>query len=461
MKAMRVAIIGGGISGLATAYYLKKDRPDWHVQVFEKEVRVGGKLRSSQKDGFTFDWGPNGFLTNVDDTLGLAKELGLKSQLQVASEHARHRLLYQSGALHSLPSSPPKFLTTNLLSPFAKARAALEPLFAKSTDTEESVYDFMARHFGKAVADVFAGPAVSGITAGDAKSLSLDALFPRFRKLERDYGSLIKALIDTQKKAKSDSQPSRLTSFYAGGVQTLTHALSKALAPSIQTGETLSQISKENEAYRLEFASGRVETVDKLVLATPSFVSGKLLQPLLSGVAAKLASIPYADVVVVGLGFDRIDVPQIMDAFGFLVARQEAVRSLGVLYSSSLFPDQAPAGKVMLRLICGGSLDPEFIKLSDTEIIEVVRHDLKLSMGITTQPEFCQIIRWPRAIPQYELGHQAKVADIMQDLKAMKGLHLVGNAFYGVGVNDCVRDAKRVVAELRAKDKKGPTKKWD
>lgn len=444
---MRVAIVGAGLSGLSVAYYLKKARPEWQIQIFEKESVAGGKLRSSLQDGFTFDWGPNGFLSNLDDTFSLAKDLGLGNKLQSASEHAKHRLLYKFGALHSLPAKPSQFLSSSLISPVAKLRAMLEPVIARARNEEESVYDFVARHFGKEVAEVFAGPASLGITAGDAKTLSLDALFPRFRKLERDHGSLIKALMAGQKQAQA-ATVSRLTSFRSGGVQRLTNALTDSLGSQLQKDEELKFISKEADLFWLEFSRGRVEKVDKLILATPSFVSAKLLEPLLPDVAVSLRCINYADVVVMGLGYRRVDVPQIMDAFGFLVARNEAVRSLGVLYSSSVFPDQAPEDKVMLRVICGGSLDPAFIGLSDTEMTDVVGHDLQLSMGITAKPEFCQIVRWPRGIPQYTLGHSHRVTSIMQGSKQLAGLYLTGNAFYGVGVNDCVRDAKRVVAEL-------------
>lgn len=447
---MRVAIIGAGISGLATAYYLRQAKPDWEIRLFEKDDQVGGKVRSSQEKGFVFDWGPNGFLTNVDDTLDLAKNLGLADQLQVASDHARHRLLYKQGRLFDLPASPPKLLKTGLLNPYAKFRALAELSLGKASYTEESVYDFMARHFGKGVAETFAGPAVLGITAGDAKELSLDALFPRFRKLEHEHGSLIRAMMAAQQQAKASSRSSRLTSFNATGVQALSTALRDALLPCIRTAQELKLVSLEQGEYWLEFADGSVYTADKLILATPTFVMARLLTDLAPVAAAELGSIPYADVVVIGLGYDRIDVPQPLDAFGFLVARGEAVRSLGVLYSSSIFPDQAESDKVMLRVICGGSLDPEFIGLSDIEMLEVVRHDLSIAMGITAKPEFQQIVRWPRGIPQYTLGHGKKVAQIMHEIKSLSGLHLVGNAFYGVGVNDAVRDARRVVAELTA-----------
>lgn len=446
---MRVAVIGAGLSGLATAYLLKQEKPDWSLSIFEKENEVGGKVRSETQDGFTFDWGPNGFLTNVSETLDLAKALGLDDLLQAASDNAKYRFIYKEGALRPLPASPPAFLKTNLLSPYGKLRAFLELIQGRAVAREESVYDFIARHFGPQVAEVFAGIAVLGITAGDAKELSVNALFPRFKELEAEHGSLIKGMMAAQKQAKATGRSSRLTSFKAGGLQTLITALSDALEEQLNKGAAIHKVTPEDEGFKLELSSGDFQQFDQVVLATPAFVSSKLVASFLPGAAERLRNIPYADVVVFGLGFDRVDVPQIMDAFGFLVARAEGVRSLGVLYSSSLFPDQASEGKVMLRVICGGTLDPDFINLSKEEAISVVRRDLEITMGITVEPEFMTYVRWPKGIPQYLLGHAENVQQIMRGVAQHRGLHVVGNAFYGVGVNDCVRDAKRVVNELK------------
>lgn len=447
-SSQTVAIIGGGISGLATAFFLKREKPDWRVTVFEKEREPGGKVRTSVQDGFTFDWGPNGFLTNVPETVELAQALGLKDALQPAADTARYRFLYQDGGLRPLPSAPPGFVTTELLSPFEKVRAGLE-LFSKPGDREETVYAFIARHFGTGFADALAGAAVLGITAGDAKALSVDALFPRLRGLEREHGSLIRGLVKQQREAKKNPKPpGRLTSFKAGGVGTLVEALRTQLGDDLKTGTAVTDLSSTDNGYSLRLASGETFQADAVVLATPAFVSAKLLESLSPSAAENLMSIPYADVWVFGLGYDRVDVPQALDGFGFLVPRGEGVRSLGVLYSSSLFSSQAPAGKVFLRAICGGTLEPGFIHLSADEALAAVRRDLRITMGITAEPEFVAQAKWPKGIPQYLLGHRKKVADITRALQAYPNLYLTGNAFNGVGVNDCVRDAARTATLL-------------
>lgn len=442
-----VTIIGGGISGLATAYYVKQERSDVDIKVFEKETSVGGNIRATVKDGFTFDWSANGFLTNVPETLELAKSLGLENELLPASENAKYRYLFKNNALQPFPASPPAFLKTNLLSPLAKIRAASEYFRGKTVDKEESVYDFIARHFGEEVANTFAEPAVVGITSGNAKELSVDALFPRFRKLEQEHGSLIKGLIAAQKNAKG--QGSRLTSFKAGGMQRLTDALESNLSANLRKGVKVVRLTKLEEGYALVLNDGETVRADVVVLATPAFISAKLLEPLAPEASKLLAGIPYADVAVFGLGYNRIDVPHDLKGFGFLTARggsvnqNQDVRALGVLWSSAIFPDQAPEGHVMMRVICGGAVDPEFVKLSEKEMSGSVQHDLRVTMGITAKPVFSEQVIWKQGIPQYLLGHGQKVQAVMEEIRKLEGVFLTGNAFYGVGVNDCVRDAKR------------------
>ena len=437
-----VAIVGGGLAGLTAAYYLRAARPDWHVTIFERHTRVGGKVRSSSRGGFTFDWGPNGFLTNVEDTLRLVWDLGLGEELQPASDAAKLRYLYRDGALRELPSSPQAFLRTSLLSAQAKAKAALEFVTGKDTNVEETVYEFIERHFGSEVAETFAEAAVLGITAGDAKELSVDALFPRFRALESQHGSLLKAMMRSRGKA------GRLTSFREGGAQRLVDALKLELERDTALGVGVVGIAPLEPGFELALSTGVSTQVDEVILATPAFVSGELIDGFLPGAAAQLKDIEYADVAVFGVGFNRVDIPLELDGFGFLVPRGEGVRALGVLWSSVVFSDQAPEGQVMLRVICGGTLDPNFMSLSDTEAMQSVRDDLRLTMGITAEPTFFDGVKWPGGIPQYALGHAKRVGSIMTSLEKYPGLYLCGNAYHGVGINDTVRDARRAVREI-------------
>ncbi len=452
--AYHVAVIGGGLAGLGTAFFLQQARPDLQVTVLEKDPEAGGKVRSSRLHGYTVDWAANGFLPNVADTLDLVKELGLTGELLEADPVAQERYLYKNGALHKLPASPPAFLTSNLLLPSEKLRAAAEPLLGRAHDGEESVYGFVARHFGRGVADTFAGPFVLGITAGDARELSLDALFPRLRALEREHGSLVRGLITQQRRARQraaknpdPNTPKRLTSF-RGGSGRLVHALQEALGPTVQPNAGVTQLRPTGPGFALTRQDRGTLNADAVVLAAPSFVAADLVSPFAPPAAAALREIPYADAHVFGLGYSRVDVPNALGGFGFLVPRGEGVRVLGVLYSSSIFPGQAPEGRVLLRVIAGGSVDPEFAALSPGEMLAAVRRDLRVTLGIVAEPEFAEHRPWPGGIPQYRLGHPSRVERAETALAALPGLFLTGNAYRGVGVNDTVRDARRTAGRV-------------
>ena len=446
----RVVIIGGGLAGLGTAFFLQQARPELEITILEKESHTGGKVRSSHRAGYTVEWAANGFLPSVPDTLDLARMLGL--ELQEAAEVAKTRLLYQNGALRKLPASPPAFLTSDLLLPSEKLRAAAEPLLGRAHHGEESVYDFVARHFGRGVADVFAGPFVLGITGGDAKRLSLDALFPRFRVLEHTHGSLVRALVKQQRAAREIShqnpdpdRPKRLTSFQ-GGSGRLVAALEERFVGRLERSAHVEALRPVAGGLEVRW-KGDALHADAVVLATPSFVSARLIRPFSSAAAEALADIRYADVQVFGLGYHRVDVPSTLESFGFLVPRGEGVRVLGVLYSSSIFPGQAPDGRVLLRVIAGGSVDPEFAAMTPDEALTAVRRDLRVTMGIVAEPEFVEHIPWPQGIPQYELGHVSRI-ERAENALAKHPLWLTGNAYRGVGVNDTVRDARRTAEEL-------------
>ena len=448
-----IVIVGGGLAGLSAAFFLQQARPELRITVLEKDPEAGGKVRSHLRDGYTVDWAANGFLPNVPDTLELVRELGL--ELREAAEVAKYRFLYKNGALQKLPASPPAFLTSNLLLPSEKLRAAAEPILGRAHSGEETVYDFMARHFGRGVAEVFAGPFILGITSGDAKRLSLDALFPRFRALERQHGSLVRGLIAQQRTAKENAKenpepdkPKRLTSF-PGSSGALVETLQKKFTGRLETGVAINQLRPAEGAFELTVSGERLKA-DAVILATPPFVSAEFVQPFAPDAATALRGIPYADVQVFGLGYHRIDVPNALDGFGFLVPRGEGVRVLGVLYSSSIFPGQAPDGRVLLRVIAGGSVDPEFAALSPGEALAAVHRDLRVTMGIVAEPEFVEHIPWPKGIPQYELGHLEKVARA-KDALADCPIFLTGNAYHGVGVNDTVRDARKTAAAVLEK----------
>lgn len=450
-------VIGAGISGLTAAHAALEAGVD--VLVLEADDAPGGKLRSSRIDGYTFDWGPNGFLANVPDTLALVRSLGLDEALLGATDEARARYLYWDGALRALPTTPGAFLRSELVSPPGKLRALAEFLIPHARKREESVHDFVARHFGFEVARLFAGPFVQGISAGDARQLSLDAMFPRFRALEASHGSLLRGLRAARTAARAaggaPGEP-RLTSFRDGGVQRLTDALASALGARIRTGARVVELRSRGRSgstgtVEVRTVDGETFESDTVILALPAFAAADLLREEAPEAAAALDGIRYVDVHVLGFGFDRVDVPHPLDGFGYLVPRGQRVRSLGALWSSVVFPDQAPDGKVGLRVLAGGALDPGFTELEDDVAIAAIRRDLEATMGITAAPDMVHVTRWRRGIPQFALGHVERVRSAREGVqKALPGVRLAGNYLDGVGVNDAVRTASAAARALLA-----------
>ena len=457
--APRIVVVGGGVSGLASAFRVRQALPHAHLTVLEREPAAGGAARSDRVDGYLVDRGPNGFLTNVPESVELARDLGLEDELAPATDAAKHRLLFHRGALRALPTGPADFLRSGLLSPLGKARVALEPFVGRAPQgADETVHAFAARRLGRAFADAFIAPMVLGITAGDARQTSLQALFPRLKRLEDEHGGLMRGMIARRREAKRDPDPARggpagpggrLTSFRGGGIERMVEALRQELGSSLRTGAEVTTIApgEDGARYRVTLAGGERLPADLLIVAVPAFVAAELLAGVLPEATDDLAAIPYAGVRVLGLGYAREDVPHPLDGFGFLVPRGEGVRMLGCLWTSSLYPWQAPDGTALLRIIAGGVPDPDFVDLDDHEALAAVREDLRRTMGIVAEPEMVHHVHWDRVIPQYVQGHTERVRRVMRAAAERPGLLLTGNAYHGIGVNDCVRDAGRVARE--------------
>lgn len=449
-----VLVIGGGISGLTLGFRLMQLGVD--VVVLEAQDRPGGTARTTRRDGWCCDWGPNGFLTNVPHTVDLCVDLGLGDALIPASELARRRYLWRDGDLVALPTSPPAFVTTPLLGIGAKVRVLGEP-FATPRDEnhDETVYEFAQRRLGTEFAEAFIRPMVVGITAGDAREVSLDAMFPRMRAMELEYGSLFKALRAKQREAKARGARSdgpagpagRLTTVRGGGIERISETLREALGPRLRTSFPVSALRRVSDGWAVGDGSGATVRGRRPVLAVPAFVASKLLRPHDEQLGEDLARMPYAGVRVLGLGFRLEDVPRELDGFGFLVPPGQPLRMLGCLWTSSIFPDQAPAGHALLRIIAGGVFDPDFVQLSGDEALAVIREELTRTLGIEAAPVFVEHRRWERAIPQYVRGHLSRV-DELERRAQLLGVSLTGNAYRGVSLNDCIRNGGELAAKL-------------
>ncbi len=448
---MKIAVVGGGIAGLALAYRLSNAHD---VTVFERETAPGGKIRSQNLDGYLFEWGPNGFLSNAAELSALVEEIGLGPELVEASAAAAKRSIFWDGALHALPAKPQQALGLDLVSWGAKL-GALRELFVgryvqSDPDRDESIYDFVARRLGPQFAERLISPALLGITGGDARATSLDAVFPRMRAMERDHGSLIRAAFASKRR------PGRLSNFGARGMARPIERLAERLGERLRTGARVLGVRDEGSHWELAVESDGVRdrfACDRAIFAIPAYDAAELLEPLDERLGAELRAIGYAPMRVAGIAYRPQDVPIPLDGFGFLVARNFGVRILGALFTSTIFPMQAPQGVAYLRVFLGGALDPGGAALDRAQAEAVVRTDLRTTLGITAEPLLYHEYVWPRAIAQYGLDHRARVRRIEARLAALPGLDVAGNAFRGLGLGDNVRDALALAGRL---DAQGP-----
>ncbi len=439
----RIAIIGGGISGLAVLHYLMSSGADIDVRLFERSDRLGGTIGTDRADGFTFDWGPNGFLDREPATLDLVKHLGLTGKLVQANPKAEKRFIFRNGRLHPVSPHPLKFLTSPLLSVKGRARVLYEPFVRKKENSsEETIFQFASRRIGSEAAEVLVDPMVSGVFGGDARESSLRACFPKMAQMEEQHGSLVKALI-AKKKEGSKGGPSgptgRLTSF-ENGLYTLVEAFQHRYYQHLSLGVDVPAVEETPNGYVVNGG----DTYDSVVFATPSYTAASLLQDVSETAARLLNKIPYAPMAVCCFGYSKDRVKHDLDGFGFLVPHVEKRDILGSIWTSSIFPDQAPEGSHLLRTMLGGYGDDSISVMGNDELVHIATHELMDIVGVPDEPEFVRVFKWKHAIPQYLLGHSDLISRIESELSHHSGLYLVGNAYTGVGLNDCVLRSREV-----------------
>ncbi|RKS77038.1 oxygen-dependent protoporphyrinogen oxidase [Actinomadura pelletieri DSM 43383] len=460
-----VVVIGGGITGLTAAYQITKQAPGRSVVVLESAERVGGIVGSRHQQGFTVDTGPHGFVVYGPGGVGdLADELDLGNELLLATDEAQKLLLLRNDAeLLTLPTTPREFLRSPLLSARGKLRVALEPLVRRDL-REEPVYEFTARRFGWELARTLAVPAVLGVTGGDARRLSIDAKFAYVRYLEERYGSILLGALRVQLRGTQTGRfyiprlpkfgefGMRLHTFRGHGMQRLIDALEKALAGQIRLGTRAERLERGTAAdgrrWKIALEDGTALEADHVILALPSYTTAGFLEPHLPDAASALASVPHPDVRVVALAYRRADVRREPEGIGFLTIPTDRTRILATIHTSTIFPEQAPEDMVLIRTLAGGVQDPAFSSLSSDEAVRMVHQDLVHIFGVHGEPVFAFDHLWRRAIPEYPLGHRDRIADVLRDVAGSGGLHVAGNTYHGVGINDCVRDARRVAADV-------------
>jgi oxygen-dependent protoporphyrinogen oxidase len=457
MNHTDVAIIGGGISGLSALHFTRQRKPQLTVTLFEADSRIGGTLATDRVDGYSFDRGPNGFLDREPLTLQLCHELGLDDSLERANANVSNRFILRNGKLRAVPMSPQSFLTSDVLSTTGKLRVLCEPLIpGKKTDDDESIYDFGRRRIGKEAADYLIQPMVAGIFGGVAERLSLKSCFPIMVEMEREYGSLTRAMIARAKKKRAEGKKSSgspsgpagwLTSFH-GGIDAVVKRLGQRYNPDIQQNQAVISVTRSDDCYRIELASGSSHVAQRVVIATPAFAAARMLQSLSHGLSNALESISYAPIAVVCLGYDAGAIRRNLDGFGFLVPQLERRLIMGSIWTSSIFSERTPDGKVQFRTMVGGDGNRESTFLKDDDIVRVVCTELDDILGIIGEPEIVRIYRLERGIPQFAVGHSDRVKRIELELAKLDGVFLTGNAYYGVGLNDCIKQSFRVAESI-------------
>lgn len=451
MSATRVVVIGGGITGLSLAVTLREESrasgADVDVTVLEAG-RTGGHARTIVDDGFIVEGGPNGFLDREAGTLDLVRGLQLESQLVEARPEAKRRFIVRNGRLRRVPESPPSLLTSDALSWRAKLRLLCEPFaFGPPTDVDETVYDFAARRIGHEAAEMLVDAAVSGISAGDSRALSVRSQFPLMVDMEREHGSLIRAMIARRKRGK---KPPRLLSF-AGGLGTFIDALTASLGPAVRTQSAVHSIARRAGVWRVTTSAGDVFDAEHVVLAVSARAAAAILRTLDPALATSLDQIPFSGVSLVALAYRLTDVPRPLDGYGYLVTRPERLATLGVVWESSLFPGRAPEGMALLRVFLGGARRPDLANLGSDAAEAVARQELQQVLGITSAPARAWTFRWPGAIAQYTIGHGARVAAIRARLEQHPGLAVCGTSYDGVSFNQGIAAGRKLGRELAAR----------
>jgi oxygen-dependent protoporphyrinogen oxidase len=446
--SMRVVIVGAGISGLTAAYWLKKAGVD--VLVLEQGATVGGTMQTLREDGWLVETGPNSALETTPLFGEMFEGLGILDQRVYANEKSNRRYILRDGMLHPLPMSPAAFLGSRLWSAAGKLRLLKEP-FVGRAEKEETIAEFVQRRLGREFLDYAINPFVAGVYAGNPEQLSVRAAFPKLYALEEKYGGLIKGMIkgakERRQRAETAKDRARMFSF-VDGMGTFPQAIARMLGDAVQTNTRVVGIERsDSSSWTVLFASqGRTDAVQAaaVIIATPAAHAAQMVARIAPSLAEKLSAIYYPPVAEVFLGFRHEQIPRALDGFGFLIPAKEQRNILGTIWSSAIFPNRSPEGHAALTTFVGGSRQPEMCGLSDEDLIRIVTEELHAIMGVVGQPVFSKVLRWEKAIPQYNLGYLDIMSEVERCEAEVPGLFFCSNFRGGIAVGDCVMSGKRI-----------------
>jgi len=454
-------VVGAGISGLTLAYRLQQKKPQQQCLVAEANATVGGNMSSCSAEGFMWEEGPNSF-TPSPEILQLAVDVGLREDLLLA-DGKLPRYVFWQGRMFPVPMNPVAAATTSLLSPWGKVRGLLgalgfvPPSAINADSADETVAQFFRRHLGQEIAERLVAPFVSGVYAGAVDELSAAAAFARIYRLAETGGGLVPGALRTAKARRAAKtpmpsnlpviKPGQLCSF-VGGLQQLPQAIATQLGDKVRCNWTLKTLKKSHRGtYLAEFATpdGSLQFESRSVILTaPAHRSAPLLQDFAPAASSALADIPYPPVASVVLAYPNAAFKRPLDGFGNLIPRHQGIRTLGTIWSSTLFPGRTPAGWALLTSYIGGATDWEIANLSEAEIAAAVHQDLQRTLLAPQAPEpkVLNVRLWPKAIPQYVLGHRDRLRHLEASLQANPGLYVCTNYLDGVALGDCVRRAQ-------------------
>jgi oxygen-dependent protoporphyrinogen oxidase len=459
-----VVVIGGGIAGLAAAYRLTQIAPEPAITLIESDPRLGGKILTERVDGFVIEGGPDTFLSLKAGGLDLCRELGLENRLHGTNEKIRRTYVMRGNKLHELPEGltgliPSRFgpmARTSLISPLGKLRMGLEVLIPpREADGDETLAAFVERRLGRELYDRLIEPLMGGIYAGDGEQLSLASTFPELRQTELKHGGLIKGMLAARKKAPP-SKPTRNkrsvfltpTTGLAEIVEALEARLNGANA-EIRRGTRVVGVEAASPGYQARLESSESLQADAIIFATPAFITADLIANLDPPLATALRAIPYVSTATVSVAYSLADIPRPLDGYGYIIPRAEGRAILACTWTSTKFPHRAPEGFGLIRAFVGRAGQEGALDGADDDLFAIVRDELRRTLGITAPPVLHRIFRWPKAMPQYTLGHLDRLAVIERRLAAHPGLFVAGNAFRGIGIPDCVASGEAAADKAR------------
>ncbi|OCT14919.1 protoporphyrinogen oxidase [Paenibacillus pectinilyticus] len=467
-KVPHYMIIGGGITGLSAAFYLKKQLEasgaPFRISVVEKSPKFGGKIHTLEREGFVIEKGPDSFLARKRPIIDLAYDLGLENELTGTNPKAKKTFIVRGRKLHpmppglvlGIPTQMTPFMKTGLISLGGKIRAAMDLILPKRNIAgDESLGHFLERRLGKEVLERIVEPLLAGIYAGDTYKLSLKSTFPQFRAMEQKHRSLILGMMASRKNVSEETAhlPAAIRSSvfvtFKRGLQTLVNGLVEALGtvdlrPEVGVA-AVHQV--DGEQAEVTFEDGHREIVDGLIVTTPTYQAAKILFELPA--ASQLAKIDYISVANVIMAFDRKDIPFELDASGFLVPKHEGYTITACTLTSAKWLHAAPEGKVLLRCYIGRAGEQAWPAWSDEELISKARHDINDLLGISAEPHFAEVTRLMQSMPQYPVDHLEKLVQFREELAAlMPRVFVTGAGFHGVGLPDCIRQGKEAATQL-------------